>query len=131
MVFKLLLIATVLIDSINLSNDVSGYESLQRMFDLISKLKKTDMIIPRREYDRIKEALTKMEIDIFFSSAQLGGYISEVESNGSLDAFLTDPLVFYSGSNDNPTPVTYQIIKNKKIKRGLQTSGVYTMLRNL
>jgi len=62
------------------------------------------MIIPRREYDRIKEALTKMEIDIFFSSAQLGGYISEVESNGSLDAFLTDPLVFYSGSNDNPTP---------------------------
>lgn len=103
-VFKLLLIATVLIDSINLSNDVSGYESLQRMFDLISKLKKTDMIIPRREYDRIKEALTKMEIDIFFSSAQLGGYISEVESNGSLDAFLTDPLVFYSGSNDNPTP---------------------------
>ena len=75
------------------------------------------MIIPRREYDRIKEALTKMEIDIFFSSAQLGGYISEVESNGSLDAFLTDPLVFYSEAMIILLPVTYQIIKIKKIKR--------------
>lgn len=99
-VFKLLLIATVLIDAINLTNDVVGYDSLQRMFDLISRLRKTDMIIPRREYDRIKDALNKMEIDMIFSSSQLGGYISEVDSNGSLDAFLTDPLVLYSGNYD-------------------------------
>ena len=117
-VFKLLLIATVLIDSINLSNDVSGYESLQRMFDLISKLKKTDMIIPRREYDRIKEALTKMEIDIFFSSAQLGGYISKWNQMAHWTPFLLIRLYFIQEAMIILLPVTYQIIKNKKIKKG-------------
>ena len=100
--FKLLTMATCLIDSINLSGDSSGFEYLQRIFDLISKLKNTEIILPRREYEQVKDALNKIQTDLLFNSAQQGGYISEVDSNGSLDAFLNDPRVFYPTGNETP-----------------------------
>ncbi|KAL6449786.1 SUC1 Probable sucrose utilization protein SUC1 [Candida maltosa Xu316] len=103
--FKLLTMATGLIDAINLSGDTSGYDLLQQIFDLISKLKNTEIILPRREYEQVKEALSKVRTDILFNSApQQGGYISEVDSNGSLDAFLNDSRVFYQDGNSGSTP---------------------------
>ena len=89
------------------------------------------MIIPRREYDRIKEALTKMEIDISSAVPNWAATFPKWNQMAHWTPFLLIRLYFIQGSNDNPTPSyipDYQKIKNKK---GLQTSGVYTMLRNL
>ncbi|CAI5756318.1 unnamed protein product [Candida verbasci] len=58
---KLLCIATALIDSIKLSQDPSGYEYVQKLFNIVKQLK-NDITVPVKDYVEVEEALNNLDL---------------------------------------------------------------------
>ena len=83
------------------------------------------MIIPRREYDRIKEALTKMEIDIFSAVPNWAATFPKWNQMAHWTPFLLIRLYFIQEAMIILLPVTYQIIKNKKNKKGVYKQAAF------